>query len=90
MKETRKLADLIGIGPATLKDFKVLGIETVSELKVLNPQKLYDDLCKKSGKKHDICMLDVFCAAVAQAKNSELSKDKCNWWYWSQERKQKR
>jgi hypothetical protein len=33
--------------------------------------------------------LDVFVAAVAQAKNPELPIEQRQWWYWSKLRKNK-
>ena len=36
----------------------------------------------------DICCLDVFRAAVAQARNPRLPAEQCQWWYWSKRRKQ--
>ena len=35
----------------------------------------------------DICVLDVFRCAVAQAKNPRLPAAQRNWWYWSRLRK---
>jgi len=35
----------------------------------------------------DICCLDVFSAAVAQARNPQLPPEQCQWWYWSRKRK---
>jgi hypothetical protein len=35
----------------------------------------------------DICCLDVFRAAVAQARNPHLPVEQCQWWYWSRKRK---
>ncbi len=88
MKDTRDLSDLTGVGLATLKDFEVLGIKTVRQLAGCKPQELYDQLCKRTNRQHDICALDVFSAAVAQAKNPKLPPKKRQWWYWSQLRKQ--
>jgi hypothetical protein len=31
--------------------------------------------------------LDVFRAAVAQARNPQLPAEQCQWWYWSRLRK---
>ena len=31
-RETRKLGELISVGPATLRDFRLLGIESVAQL----------------------------------------------------------
>ena len=87
MKEHRALEDLISVGPATLKDFKVLGISTVEQLARQDPWKLYQKLMKKTGKTHDICVFDVFTAAVEQARNTNLPQAKKFWVYWSKKRK---
>jgi Pathogenicity locus len=86
-KEDRRLQDLISIGPAMLRDFKLLGIRTVAQLSRQNPEKLYQRLCRKTGQRQDICVLDVFSAAVAQARNPLLPAEQSQWWYWSRKRK---
>jgi hypothetical protein len=83
----RRLADLVSIGPAMLKDFDLLGIRTVKQLARQKPESLYERLCKVTGKSQDICVLDTFSAAVAQARNSKLPAEECQWWYWSRRRK---
>lgn len=88
MDDQRQLTDLVSVGKATLGDFHMLGIRTVAQLKDQDPEQLYVRLCESTGEKHDICCLDVFQAAVAQAKNPKLPKHQCNWWYWSKKRKQ--
>ena len=87
-KAARQLAELISIGPAMLRDFELLGIRSVPQLARQNPQKLYERLGRMAGQPQDICVLDVFCAAVAQARNPRLHAEKCQWWYWSKQRKQ--
>jgi nucleotidyltransferase/DNA polymerase involved in DNA repair len=87
MNATRSLADLVSVGPAMLRDFERLGIRSVPQLARANPEKLYERLCRVTGKSHDICCLDVFTAAVAQARNPRLPSEQCNWWYWSRRRK---
>src|SRR5438034_2326232 len=67
--ETRKLDELISIGPAMLRDFEQLRIRSVAQLARQNPRQLYDRLNHITGQKHDVCVLDVFSAAVAQARN---------------------
>jgi len=32
-------------------------------------------------------VLDVFRAAVAQARDPRLPAEQCQWWYWSRKRK---
>ncbi len=87
-KGTRQLADLISIGPAMLQDFELLGIRSVAQLARQNPQRMYARLNRLSGQRQDPCVLDVFCTAVAQARNPRLAAEKCQWWYWTKRRKQ--
>ena len=86
-KGTRQLADLISIGPAMLQDFELLEIRSVAQLARQNPQRMYEKLGRVAGQHQDICVLDTFCAAVAQARNPRLAAEKCQWWYWSRKRK---
>lgn len=83
----RQLGDLISIGPAMLRDFELLGIRSVAQLARQNPKRLYEKLGRVAGQHQDICVLDVFEAAVAQARNPRLPVEKCQWWYWSNKRK---
>jgi len=83
----RRLQDLISVGPAMVRDFELLGIRSVAQLGRQNPEKLYARLCRITGQRHDICCLDVFSAAVAQARNPLLPAEQCQWWYWSRKRK---
>jgi nucleotidyltransferase/DNA polymerase involved in DNA repair len=85
--EERKLQDLVSIGPAMLRDFELLGIASVRQLSRQNPEKLYEKLCRITKQSVDICCLDIFRAAVAQARNSRLPAEQCQWWYWSRKRK---
>jgi hypothetical protein len=89
-KAARQLADLISIGPAMLRDFELLGIHSVAQLARQNPRKLYEKLGRAVGQRQDICVLDVFHAAVEQARNPRLAAEKCQWWYWSEKRKQRK
>jgi hypothetical protein len=86
-KSQRKLDDLISIGPATLRDFKLLGVNSVAELARQDPEKLYAKLSRLNGQRPDICVLDTFRAGVAQARNPRLPAEQCKWWYWSRRRK---
>jgi hypothetical protein len=83
----RRLKDLISVGPAMVRDFELLGIHSVVQLSRRNPEKLYEKLCEITGQAQDICCLDVFQAAVAQARNPRLPAERRQWWYWSQKRK---
>lgn len=87
MASQRRLQDLVSIGPAMLRDFELLGIRSVAHLARQDPLRLYRKLCRVTGQHHDICCLDVFCSAVAQARNPRLPAQQCQWWYWSRKRK---
>ena len=83
----QQLKDLVSVGPATLADFRLLGIRTVTQLAKADPAELYDRLCDFTGERHDPCCEDVFRAAVAQARDPELPSEQRNWAYWSRVRK---
>jgi nucleotidyltransferase/DNA polymerase involved in DNA repair len=87
MRDDRHLKDLVGVGPAILTDLRILGIHSVDELALQDGKELYDRLCQRTGKVHDLCVLDVFRCAVAQARDSELPLEQRKWWYWSRLRK---
>jgi hypothetical protein len=84
---TRKLEDLVSVGPAIRRDFELLGIKSVGELAEHEPDQLYDELCRRTRTRQDPCVLDTFRAAVAQARDPFLAPEKCQWWYWSRARK---
>jgi len=86
-KGYRQLPDLISVGSATVRDLKLLGVASVAELARHNPEALYKKLSRITGQRKDICVLDTFRAAVAQARNPRLPAEQCQWWYWSRKRK---
>ena len=83
----RQLQDLVSVGPAMMRDFELLGIRNVGRLARANPERMYEKLCRVTGQGVDICCLDVFTAAVAQARNPRLPAAQRHWWYWSRKRK---
>jgi len=86
-RKVRELTRLVSIGPAMLRDFRMLGVHSVAQLAGEKPQQLYERLCRITCKPEDPCVLDAFSAAVAQARNAELPPVQRQWWYWSRERK---
>ena len=86
-EKQRQLQDLISVGPAMLRDFERLGIRSVDQLARANPERMYQRLCRLTGEHQDVCCLDVFHAAVAQARDPLLPAEQCQWWYWSRKRK---
>jgi len=87
-RRKRELKDLISVGPQMLRDFELLRIRSVKQLAKEDPKKLYARLGRILREHQDICALDTFRAAVAQAKNPRLPARKCQWWWWSEKRKQ--
>ena len=87
MMKERRLQDLTSVGPAMLRDFENLGIHSVDQLARESPARLYEKLCRLTGQQVDICCLDVFTAAVAQARDPWLPAELRQWWYWSRKRK---
>jgi hypothetical protein len=85
--QERRLQDLVSVGPAMARDFELLGVTSVAQLAKRNPERLFEQLCRVTGQTQDICCLDVFWAAVAQARNPALPVEQRQWWYWSRQRK---
>jgi predicted RecB family nuclease len=85
--QQRRIEDLVSVGPAMVRDLEMLGIRSVAQLARRNPERLYGKLCAVTGQAQDICCLDVFRAAVAQARNPRLPLEQAQWWYWSRQRK---
>ncbi len=85
--DQRSLGDLEGIGKAMLRDFGLLGIESVPQLAEQEADELYERLGAITGQRQDPCVHDVFACAIAQARDSELSSEERKWWTWSRKRK---
>ena len=85
---TRTLRNLQGIGPAMLADFELLGIHSVEHLARQEPEALYEELCRRTSARQDICVLDTFRCAVAQARDPKLPASQRQWWYWSRLRRE--
>ncbi|MFZ0638763.1 MAG: helix-hairpin-helix domain-containing protein [Candidatus Acidiferrales bacterium] len=86
-RQNATFQQLISVGSAIERDFHLLGIRTIPQLARQNPRTMYDKLCRLKGSRQDICCLDVFHAAVAQARDPQLPTEQCQWWYWSRRRK---
>jgi hypothetical protein len=79
----RQLTDLPNVGPAMEKNLELIGIDAPKQLVGKDPLKLYLMLCRKSGFRHDPCVLDVFMSVT-----SFMNGDKPEpWWAYTVERK---
>jgi hypothetical protein len=81
--EVREFTDIPNIGPAMARDFLVLGLMTPGELAGQDPYFLFDELCARTGTRHDPCVLDTFIAAVRFMEGSPPRP----WWHFTEERK---
>ncbi len=81
----QKLSDIPNIGPAMIKDFNLLGIKVPADLKGKDAFDLYKKICKKTGYRHDPCVLDTYMAAV-DFMNGAPAKF---WWRYTKTRKEK-
>lgn len=72
------------VGPATLGDFRALGIRTLPQLAKQDAFKLYERLCRRTGERHDPCCIDVFLSAIDQARGGAPRP----WWEFTDFRKQ--
>ncbi len=86
-EKERKLIELAGVGPAILEDLTALGITRVQQLARCDARRLHRRLCVLTGKRVDLCVQDVFSAAIAHARDPELDAERRCWWYWSRIRK---
>jgi hypothetical protein len=85
--QERRFRDLISVGSKIERDFEMLSIRSVSHLARQDPERMYEKLNSLTGARQDPCVRDVFCAAVAQARDPRLPAEQCQWWYWSRRRK---
>lgn len=77
------LRDLANVGPATLADLHRLGIRSVRQLARHDPLRLYRSLCRRTGVRHDPCVIDVFMAIIHEAKGGKPTP----WWKFTARRK---
>ena len=83
--EAQRFEDIPNIGPAMAKDFRLLGLDDPSELAGKNPYALYDELCERTGVRHDPCVIDTFISAVRFMDGAPPLP----WWHYTAERKAK-
>ena len=85
MKRTEftRLEQLPNIGPAIASKLRVIDIRTPSDLAGRDPYALYDELCARTGMRHDPCLLDAFISAT-RFMDGEPERP---WWTYTAERK---
>ena len=83
--KTRAIADLAripGVGPSIASDLYLLGVQEVAELRGRNPEALYSELCRETGRHVDRCVLYVFRCAVYFASEPKPHPEMLKWWNW--------
>ena len=84
-EKVRHFSDLPNIGPASAKDFELLGFKTPADLKGADPLELYNALSLITGSYQDPCVLDVFMS-VTDFLDGNPPKP---WWDFTGQRKQR-
>ena len=78
-----QLTDLPNIGKAMARDLSTVNIHHPQDLIGKDGYQLYGELCRKTGKKHDPCVIDVFLSVVDFMGGREAKP----WWKYTAERK---
>jgi hypothetical protein len=79
----KSLQRLPNVGPRTAEDLLRLGIRGAAQLRRRDPVRMYLDLCRKDGVRHDPCLLDVFISLVEFSKGAPARP----WWHFTKQRK---
>ena len=77
-----ELMRLPGVGPSIAADLRGLGVRSISDLARRNPERLYADLCRATGKRQDPCVLYTFRCAVYAAGTRGPDPHLLKWWNW--------
>lgn len=77
------LEQLPNIGPAIAADLRSIGVLHPRELAARDAFVLYQQLCAKTGKRQDPCVLDTFMAATDFMRGAPPQP----WWVYTRQRK---
>lgn len=78
-----ELTQLPNIGPACAADLRLLRIRVPADLLGRDPYKMYELLCKSTGRRHDPCVIDVFISVVRFMAGEPAQP----WWHYTPQRK---
>ena len=79
---TDKLRAIPGVGPAMASELRLLGIDTIADLRGRDPEELYLRLQERSGHHVDRCVLYVFRSSVYFAERARPELELTRWWNW--------
>lgn len=77
-----ELQGIPGVGPSLAGDLRLLGIETVADLRHHDPEQLYRELEERVGHHVDRCVLYVFRSSVYFAGQTQPELELTRWWNW--------
>lgn len=83
-REFTSLQEIPNIGPSLAGSLERAGIKRPSQLKGKDPYVLYARLCKRTGVRHDPCVLDTFISAVRYMEGGPAQP----WWHFTPERRE--
>jgi hypothetical protein len=81
--EFTQLEQLPNVGPAVAADLRLIGVARPEDLRGREPHALYEELCRVTGQRHDLCLLDTFIAVV-RFMGGEQARP---WWEYTAQRK---
>jgi hypothetical protein len=81
--ECSELEQIPNIGRSIASDLRLIGIRRPGDLSGRDPYALYEALCRKTGVRHDPCVIDTFISAVRFAEGGPSLP-----WWFTAERKQ--
>ena len=84
-KTITRLDELPNIGKAMADDLQLICIDHPRKLIGKDPFELYEELCTRSGKRHDPCVIDVFMSVIHFMEGG----DPLPWWSFTEKRKNK-
>jgi hypothetical protein len=81
-QKTDPLETIPSIGPSLAADLRLLGFRHVGDLVGADPERMYQDLCRRTRTHQDRCVLYSFRCAVYYASRSRPRPDLLKWWNW--------
>ena len=84
------LRNVPGIGAKKEKELIELGYPSLEALKSADPEDLYIKACLHQGDQLDKCVLYAFRCAVAYANDPSPDPGKYRWWYFCDDKNDKK
>jgi hypothetical protein len=85
-RDLASLQEIPNVGPSLAESLERAGIKRPAQLKGKDPYVLYATLCKRTGVRHDPCVLDTFISAVRYMEGGPVQP----WWHFMRERQENR